>query len=74
LAELAKAPAKLPTDDRVVRLGGYRRQPVNTIEVLGLNRTKIVLPVVPADTDPGRAHETMMAAAARTTPPRSTGS
>ncbi len=64
LAEWAKAPKKLPTDGRVVRLAGYHRQPVNTIEVIGLNRNKIVLLVVPAHTDPDQAHHTMMAAAA----------
>ncbi len=63
LAEWAKAPKKLPTDGRVVRLGGYHRQPVNTIEVIGLNRNKIVLLVVPPHTDPDQAHHTMMAAA-----------
>jgi hypothetical protein len=64
LAEWTKAPAKLQTDDGLIRLAGYHRQPVNTIEVLGLNRNKIVLLVVPPDTDPDRAHEAMMAAAA----------
>jgi Family of unknown function (DUF5994) len=64
LAEWAKAPAKLPTGGRIVRLGGYYRQPVNTIEVIGLNRNKIVLLVVPARTDPEHAHDILMAAAA----------
>jgi Family of unknown function (DUF5994) len=64
LTEWSKAPAKLPVNGRVVRLAGYYRQPVNTVEVLGLNRGKIVLLVVPARTDPDLAHETMMAAAA----------
>lgn len=64
LNEWSKAPEKLPINGRVVRLAGYYRQPINTIEVLGVNRTKIVLLVVPAYTDPDLAHETMMAAAA----------
>ena len=64
LAEWVKAPKKLPVDGRVVRLAGYNRQPVNTIEVLGRNRNKIVLLVVPWSTDPDDAHHTMMAAAA----------
>jgi hypothetical protein len=63
LTEWASAPAKLPIDGRVVRLAGYYRQPVNTVEVLG-NRNKIVLLVVPAHSEPDRAHDTMMAAAA----------
>ena len=41
------------------------RQPVNTIEVLGLNRRKLVLLVIPAQTDPDHAHAIMMAAATR---------
>lgn len=64
LTEWAKAPAKLPTGAGVVRLAGYYRQPVDTVEVIGLNRKKIVLLVVPARTDPDHAHNTMMAAAA----------
>ncbi|MGH3525239.1 MAG: DUF5994 family protein [Mycobacterium sp.] len=63
LTEWAKAPAKLLTGGRLVRLGGYYRQPVNTIEVLGVNRNKTVLLVVPARTDPDHAHDVMMAAA-----------
>ena len=63
LNEWAKAPAKLATGRRTVRLDGYRLQPVNTVEVLGLNRNKIVLLVVPQQTDPDQAHTTLMAAA-----------
>ena len=62
--EWAKAPAKFPTGGRDVRLDGYRRQPMHTVEVLGVNRTKILLLVVPPHTDPHQAHDTMMAAAA----------
>ncbi|MDT5348868.1 MAG: hypothetical protein QOH91_2155 [Mycobacterium sp.] len=64
LTEWAHVPAKLPIGGRVVRLCGYYRQPINTVEVHGLNRNKIVLLVVPADTDPDRAHHIMMTAAA----------
>ena len=64
LNEWAKAPAKLATGGRRVRLDGYRRQPTRTLEVLGLNRTKIVLLVVPSNADPDEAHATLMAAAA----------
>ena len=55
---------KLAAGGRAVRLDGYRLQPPNTIEVLGLNRNRIVLLVVPPHTDPDRAHATLMAAAA----------
>lgn len=63
LAEWAKAPVKMLYDGRLVRLAGYNRQPVNTIEVTGTDRKKIVLLVVPAGTDSAIAHDAMMAAA-----------
>ena len=63
LNEWAKAPKKLATDGRTVRLDGYRLQPVNTVEVLGLNRKKIVLLVVSPQADPDQAHAIMMTAA-----------
>jgi uncharacterized protein DUF5994 len=55
---------KLATGGRRVRLDGYRRQPANTLEVLGLNRNRILLLVVPPNADPDKAHATLMAAAA----------
>jgi len=64
LAEWAKAPRRLLTGGRAVRLDGYRLQPANTLEVLGIGREKILLLVVRPDSDPYRAHETMMTAAA----------
>jgi len=64
LAEWVQAPKKLPLDGHAVRLAGYNRQPINTIEVLGRNRKRIILLVVPWSTDPDDAHRTMMAAAA----------
>ena len=64
LSEWAKAPAKFPTGGSMIRLGGYNRQPVNTIEVIGINRKKLVLLVVPSRTDPQHAHDIMMSAAA----------
>jgi Family of unknown function (DUF5994) len=63
-SDWAKAPSKLASGDRTVRLDGYRLQPPNTIEVLGLNRKRIVLLVVPPHTDPHCAYTTMMASAA----------
>jgi Family of unknown function (DUF5994) len=63
LNEWAKAPRKLANDGRTVRLDGYRLQPVNTVEVLGLNRKKIVLLVVSPQADPDQAHAIMMTAA-----------
>ena len=64
LNDWAKAPAELATGGHVVRLDGYRLQPPNTVEVLGLDRNRIVLLVVPPHTDPDHAHATMTAAAA----------
>lgn len=56
-------PKKMVFDGNVVRLGGYHRQPLNTVEALGLHGGRIVLLVVPPNTDAGDAHNTMMAAA-----------
>jgi hypothetical protein len=61
--EWATAPAKFATGGRTVRLDGYRLQPVNTVEVHGLNRDKIVLLVVSPHAEPDQAHAIMMTAA-----------
>ena len=61
--EWAKPPAKLATGGRTVRLDGYRLQPFNTVEVLGINRNKLVLLVVSPQADPDQAHAIMMTAA-----------
>jgi Family of unknown function (DUF5994) len=62
--EWAKAPSKLATGGRMVRLDGYRLQPMNTVEVLGLDRGRSALLVVPPSTVPDEAHATLMGAAA----------
>lgn len=62
--EWATSPAKFTTDGRTVRLDGYRRHPINTVEVIGVNRNKIALLVVSPDADPNQAHAIMMSAAA----------
>lgn len=64
VGEWTTSPARLVIGDRSVRLDGYRNQPPNSIEILGLDRSRITLLVVPAHTDPDEAHATMMAAAA----------
>lgn len=61
--EWATPPAKFATGGRTVRLDGYRLQPASTVEVLGLDRTKIVLLVVSPSAEPGQAHAIMMTAA-----------
>jgi hypothetical protein len=63
VSEWVTAPAKLATAGRNVRLDGYRRQPINTVEVLSADRDKILLLVVPDDADPTEAHAALMAAA-----------
>ncbi len=64
LTEWVKARSKMPIGDHVVRLAGYHRQPSNTVEVQGVGGSKLVLLVVPATTEPERAHAILMAAAA----------
>ena len=64
LNDWAKAPAELHAGGRAVHLDGYRLQPPNTIEVVGLTANRIILLVVPPHTAPDRAHSAMMAAAA----------
>ncbi len=63
LNEWAKAPKKFAHDGRTVRLDGYNLQSISTLEVLGLNRKKIVLLVVSPQADPDQAHAIMMTAA-----------
>ena len=64
LAAWAQMPKRLITGGRAVRLDGYRLQPADTLQVLGLGRAKILLLVVPPHTDADVAHEAMMTAAA----------
>jgi hypothetical protein len=61
--EWTMSSARLSTGGRAVRLDGYQHQPIHTIEVVGVNRGRIALLVVPPDTDPDEAHATLMAAA-----------
>ena len=48
----------------MVRLDGFRNQPAHTLEVVGVNRSNVVLLVVSPNTEPEYAHTTMMTAAA----------
>jgi Family of unknown function (DUF5994) len=65
LGEWAEAPAKVAIGGRVVRLDGFRFQPINTIEIIGANRERIVVMVVPPNTEPDHVHAAMMMAASR---------
>jgi Family of unknown function (DUF5994) len=62
-ADWAAAPATFPTGSDTVRLSGFYQQQNNTVEVVGTNRAKLVLLVVPSRTEPERAHDIMMSAA-----------
>jgi len=61
--EWKPAPRRMDNAGRTIGLDGYHRQPANTLEVLDARGNRIVLLVVPADTDPDRAHAILMAAA-----------
>lgn len=61
--EWPQTPTRLATGGRRVHLDGYRRQPVNTVEVVGFDRDRIVLLTVPANMDPAEAHCALMNAA-----------
>lgn len=61
--EWTVAPRKVIIGGRAVRLDGYRRQPVSTVEVHGVNRSSMVLLVVPPGAASDDAHDTLMAAA-----------
>ena len=63
VGEWSAAPTKLAAGGRRVRLDGYQRQPINTVEVVGLDRNRIVLLTVPVDTAPAEAHCVLMSAA-----------
>jgi hypothetical protein len=64
LTEWAKAPRRVPIGGRIVRLDGYHRQPHKTLGILDAYGNKIVLLVVPVHTEPDRAYDIIMAAAA----------
>ncbi|WP_083736151.1 DUF5994 family protein [Mycobacterium sp. MS1601] len=64
LGSWADVPRKITLGTQRLRLGGYRRQPMNTIELVGPHG-RIILLVVPPETDAADAHAIMMAAAAR---------
>jgi hypothetical protein len=62
-ADWAAAPATFPTGGDTVRLSGFYQQQNNTVEVVGTNRSKLVLLVVPSGTEPEHAHDILMSAA-----------
>lgn len=63
-ADWANAAPRLLTGRRAVQLEGHGLQPISILEVLGVNRKTVMLLVVPPQTDPDNAHQTMVNAAA----------
>ncbi|TCO54253.1 DUF5994 family protein [Actinocrispum wychmicini] len=49
----------------VVRLEGFRSQPADIVTVIGTDRQRLTLLVVPPNTSPANAHHTMMTASSR---------
>ncbi len=65
VGDWATAPATLDVDGHAVHLDGNRRRPLSTVDIVCAgHRTRIVLLVVAPNTQPDRAHATMVAAAA----------
>ena len=62
--EWLKPTPKLVAGGRAVRLDGHQRQPVSTVEVIGLDDGRIALLVVPPNSESAGAHDALMAAAA----------
>jgi hypothetical protein len=62
-ADWAAAPTKFPTRGEMVRLSGFYQQQGNTLEVIGIDRSKLVLLVVPSHTETQHAHDILMSAA-----------
>lgn len=57
------APGQFAVGGSLVRLDGFRDQPPHTLEVVGVNRSNVVLLVVSSNTEADYAHTTMMTAA-----------
>ncbi|WP_210718110.1 DUF5994 family protein [Amycolatopsis acididurans] len=56
-------PRRLVLDGHVVRLEGFRSQHTDTVTVIGADRRRLTLLVVPPDTDPDLAHRILVTAA-----------
>jgi hypothetical protein len=62
--EWLKPTPKLVSGGRVVRLDGHQRHPVSTVDVIGVDDSRITLLVVPPNSESEGAHDALMAAAA----------
>jgi hypothetical protein len=56
---------RLMIDGRAIRLEGFRSQHLDTVTVIGDDRHRLTLLVVPPETDPAAAHHVLMAASHR---------
>lgn len=65
LAAWNPAARRLVVDGHVVRLEGFHSQPADIVTVVGRERQRLTLLVVPPDTAPVNAHHTMMTASQR---------
>ncbi|WP_370962511.1 DUF5994 family protein [Amycolatopsis sp. cg9] len=68
LADWPVPDRRLPFGDGVVRLEGFRSQAAGSLTVIGWNRNRMTLRVVPPETEPGTAKRTLAEAAAEGTP------
>jgi hypothetical protein len=64
LGDWDPTPARLSVEGRVVRLGGYRAQHADTVDVLAA-RQRVTLLVVPPETSVQAAHDALMTAGHR---------
>lgn len=65
LTEWNSAPRRIIGDGRQIRLDGFISRPAHTVDVLAEDRHRLTLLVVPSNTDPAAAHQTMMITAER---------
>lgn len=65
LTEWATAPRSIAPDRVQIRLDGFWSRPPHTVDLIGTDRRRLTVLLVPADTDPAAAHQTMMRAAHR---------
>lgn len=65
LTEWDSAPRRVISGGRQIRLDGFYSRPAHTVDVVAANRRRLTLLVVPSNTDPAAAHQTMMLAADR---------
>jgi hypothetical protein len=65
ITEWNSAPRRIIGDGRQIRLDGFISRPSHTVDVVTADRHRLTLLVVPSNTDPAAAHQTMMITAER---------